>query len=1387
MNYRKITASISALAILATSIVTFGTTVATAATTFTDASSIASWSSDAVAKLASAGVIAGRPDGSFNPAGNLNRAEIAKIAVLGAKLTTDTTGAPHFNDVAPTDWFYPFVETLYNKGVVGGINNGALDKNGLATFNPAGTLNRAEAAKILVDAFGLEKAYAGTANNFSDVTKGAWYFDYVETAYAHGLVKGYEGGRYGPSDAVTREQIAVIAQNSREEAGVAEGSTAGSKKLATYKAGLASSVATDTTTPTTPVVTASDGTLAVALAAGTPAAATVPAGASSIPVLAVDFTASSAGDVVLSGLTLVKTGVSADSNISNVYLYDGNNRITSGRSITSTNSSVAFNNVGVTIAKGTTKTITVKIDTATSVTSGASYGFKVVDAAAVVSNGKGVTGSFPIAGNIFTASSTTGGSVTVAKTGSLVNPKVGEAGVVISKFKLTAGSAEDITVQQIALLVSGTASTSIIKNAKLYQSGTEIASVSAVNSKDLLVFAPTTAISIAKGDSRTFEVKADLDTGRTDDSINVYLDETTDVLAIGQKYGFGVTVTNSDLSTGAQTITLQGGDVTITSNGPSAAKIATNAKDVKLLNFNISSKNQVTFKKFTIKLVSSETDSGANAYDGLLGDTDSSGASDGLVANYTDIKVVNTKTGATVFGPVDATSLVTTATGTTAISEAADTTAYYTFTDEFTMAAGDSLDLVLTADVRNLSTLADETLVSSVYVSSTGTNDRPEIRDVNNKTITNSSSLVPSSTIDGKTMTVVSDGLTLTRASTPVSKTYVKGTNSICFLGANLKAGDASDIKLTQLKVEGYINTDVGNTTTFTAGSEADSGATTRYVKDAVASVSLYDGSTQVGTTKSIQTNGTATFDNLTYSIPAGVTKTLTVCGNFSSSIDTTKITAIAFTISAAANVTAENKDGNSVTATVAAAVNGTTSPSVYMTTANVGTLTVKEEGSPNAAILVAGATGQTVAKYKLSAVNESFLVKKLDLALDTGSDFTDDPSDDTTYASSIVSGTISYKNKAGETKTATASFSSGKAQFSNLDLYVPADGNTTVDVKASLNTISGGATTGDLIKVGISEYANASNGFEATAEGSGTTVTATSGTTFTAAGSTVKTHVLRKTLPTIAKQTAATSLINGENTLYAFSVAADAGAAVSMARVVFDISISDNASGAESLSSFAFYRGSSKFSNGTSGQVNITASTASNAAEGAEISDSDMLGNALASNNNALNWVDPAGSYKVIVSFNQEETISAGSSQTYYLKATAAGMGSGDSVSTRIATGDESTALSGLTTGANTNAGNTGKVYTLNATSATNAIFRTATGDWANMTQTAINSTVANFVWSDNSSTSHAYPTVTSGVNTTDTTAGKLAAITDNTGSNDFTNGYLLKITDLASQTLTY
>lgn len=105
-----------------------------------------------------------------------------------------------FNDVTSSDWYYTAVADVYEKGYMSGKGNGK--------FDAAGKLTRAEIAVIL---YGVEgKPYTTYITNFTDVYPNQWYSNAVSWAYRNGVVSGYGNGKFGTSDNITREQLAVM-------------------------------------------------------------------------------------------------------------------------------------------------------------------------------------------------------------------------------------------------------------------------------------------------------------------------------------------------------------------------------------------------------------------------------------------------------------------------------------------------------------------------------------------------------------------------------------------------------------------------------------------------------------------------------------------------------------------------------------------------------------------------------------------------------------------------------------------------------------------------------------------------------------------------------------------------------------------------------------------------------------------------------------------------------------------------------------------------------------------------------------------------------------------------------------------------------------------------
>ncbi len=111
-----------------------------------------------------------------------------------------TAGAPTFADIPDGADYAAAVAWCVESGLMNGVGNGR--------FDPAGTLDRRTLATVLYRDAG--EPAPGAANRFSDVPDGQWYTGAVIWADQQGLLTGYGGGVFGPTDPVTKVQMDVI-------------------------------------------------------------------------------------------------------------------------------------------------------------------------------------------------------------------------------------------------------------------------------------------------------------------------------------------------------------------------------------------------------------------------------------------------------------------------------------------------------------------------------------------------------------------------------------------------------------------------------------------------------------------------------------------------------------------------------------------------------------------------------------------------------------------------------------------------------------------------------------------------------------------------------------------------------------------------------------------------------------------------------------------------------------------------------------------------------------------------------------------------------------------------------------------------------------------------
>ncbi|MFO0780982.1 MAG: S-layer homology domain-containing protein [Candidatus Gracilibacteria bacterium] len=144
---------------------------------------------------------------NYRPADLANRAEAAKLLVEAAGLTIDTSAGPSFTDVAPGAWYYQYVETAAKNGVVGGYKDAAGNLTG--KFGPGDAVTREQFSKMAMNAMNLTKNTDG-GPHFPDVGTDRWSYDFVETLYNWSVVDGYPDGTFGPTKNINRAEIAKM-------------------------------------------------------------------------------------------------------------------------------------------------------------------------------------------------------------------------------------------------------------------------------------------------------------------------------------------------------------------------------------------------------------------------------------------------------------------------------------------------------------------------------------------------------------------------------------------------------------------------------------------------------------------------------------------------------------------------------------------------------------------------------------------------------------------------------------------------------------------------------------------------------------------------------------------------------------------------------------------------------------------------------------------------------------------------------------------------------------------------------------------------------------------------------------------------------------------------
>lgn len=874
-----------------------------------------------------------------------------------------------------------------------------------------------------------------------------------------------------------------------------------------------------TSTTTTATTTTPSGTgLTVAASASQPVNSLAPQNAARVPFTKIDLTASNDGDVTVTGVVVKRQGLGADTAFAGVVLMNADGTLIGIPKTLNSSSQVTVGDT-FTISKGTTKTVIIGANMAadTSGDSGETPSFAVV----AINTSATVSGPLPIVGATHTVNSSLAlGTVTVARgaldPGTSQSKNVGTRGYNFSSIKLTAGSAEDLTLTSIRWYQSGSAAPSDIGNVVTIIDGVSYPTVLS-GSKYYTTIFPGTGLLIQKGFSKDITVAADINGGSLR-TVIFNIDRRTDIDLIGQKYGYhitppfgtGTTANSSSFKTtdnpyyDASVVTVSAGTMNVSAwTGVGAQNVAVNLSNQPLAGFTVDVKGEpISVGGMTFNFT-------------LVG-----GAAMGL-GKITNVTLVD-QNGAVLAGPKDGAG-ATTKSGTISL------------TDTVTFPVGITnvtLKGKLGTDFSTNDTISASTTPSTNFTTVTG--------QVTGNTITPN----PTSAVSGPTMTVKAGALTVTVSSQPTARTVIAGAKQFEFARYIFDAGQSGeDVRITSIPL--YYAPTTGARTDLTNCQLFDFAAAT--------STSLTTGSNVKNPSASDTASSTSlTFDGSGMTVAKGTARTLSL----KCDVSTAATGAYHWGIDAAQNAAFTGVTGLSSGQTVNELFNS--SSGQQMTVAAAGTYTVTSDSSVLYKVAQAGASGVTIAKFKFEASTSEDLDLK-QVALKLANTASSAPSDLAGQKMTLWADAGTQAWVGGVLTTLSAPTKIGDVQFG-----LSSPNNATSTLSSAVRVTKGNVVTltvkGDLapqdfiqgrpgafVSVTYDGGNNGLNGNYATGADSGSTIAGTSG------DATTNGFRVYRAILTIADVTTTTKLVAGSD-LYIIQVSAASGRDVTMRAMSFNV-----------------------------------------------------------------------------------------------------------------------------------------------------------------------------------------------------------------------------------------
>jgi len=526
----------------------------------------------------------------YNFASLLLRSEAAKIAVnLDSDVTMKTTCDNSFADVTattPNTWVCGYAEALLDAGKVSANTN----------FNPLSNLTKSEATKMFMEAAGCTDVYTDVAN---------WQAETVAFAADNGIVDSFTDY----NTPATRAFVFGVAYNAMNTCPVSD--TADLECDETMAAlglcDIADNSNEDTTTDDnsnedTTTNTSNENAM-VELSPETPVDGSIAAGTPRTTVLAVNVTAGDT-DLTLSKASLKYTGLSTATNVGELAIYLGNDKVSKGSNKTfdSDNEKDLSFEKDTVIPAGQTKTLFI---TSTIAGGNANESHQVTLVNIETKDGD-LVGTPLVGATLNPILVNNKAELELTDDTASENVTIGEE-VKLAGFRLEeTTNKEDALLKSVTITVSGSVDAeNDIADLKLLADGVEIASNLTVNSDDEII-ADLDYI-IPADEKIDFELRGVV-TGSVNDTIEmVFPNPTEDIYAVGDSTNVATTITisSSDI---ADAKTIDGSEVNVSFDKSDIDEAKPNAEKVAVGTLKISTdSSDYTVNKLTVTVKNTAT------------------------------------------------------------------------------------------------------------------------------------------------------------------------------------------------------------------------------------------------------------------------------------------------------------------------------------------------------------------------------------------------------------------------------------------------------------------------------------------------------------------------------------------------------------------------------------------------------------------------------------------------------------------------------------------------------------------------------------------------------------------------------------------------------------